>query len=131
MIDERSGNSILLTVMDSCPKCEKDDHVDMGLEALVELTGSVERACAIDCLPAKVEWKFADVSSEMDVLNKIDAKVRKNVSKGKGHDSGGSITIINGTYVYGNMSRMISGGGMSMMSMQVVLLLWVINNLFV
>ena len=51
-------NSITLTVQDSCPGCSGDNHVDMGIEALVELTGSPEAACAIDRAPVQVQWRF-------------------------------------------------------------------------
>jgi hypothetical protein len=38
---------IFLKIMDECPSCYKDNHIDMSLDALVELTGSKENACAI------------------------------------------------------------------------------------
>ena len=53
-----NGNSIDLKVMDSCPACESDNHVDMGLDALIELTGSKEEACAISLPQPKISWGF-------------------------------------------------------------------------
>jgi hypothetical protein len=52
--------NIVLTVMDECPACAVDNHVDMSLDALIELTGSVEAACSINRLPPQVTWKFGD-----------------------------------------------------------------------
>jgi hypothetical protein len=52
------GRSINLVVMDECPGCHGDNHVDMSLDALIELTGSVEAACAIHRMPARVSWRF-------------------------------------------------------------------------
>ena len=52
------GRSINLVVMDECPGCHGDNHVDMSLDALIELTGSVEAACAIHRMPARVSWGF-------------------------------------------------------------------------
>ena len=37
------GRSVTLTVMDTCPACASDNHVDMGLDALIELTGALPR----------------------------------------------------------------------------------------
>lgn len=51
------GKSIQLVVMDQCPGCG-DGHVDMGLDALIELTGSAEVACAINLPLAQVEWSY-------------------------------------------------------------------------
>jgi hypothetical protein len=50
-------------VIDVCPGYQRDIHVDMGLEALIELTGSVKNACAIDRPPAKITWDFADAAA--------------------------------------------------------------------
>lgn len=50
---------VQLTVQDSCPGCAGDNHVDMGLEALIELTGSKEAACAINTGLPRVTWSFA------------------------------------------------------------------------
>lgn len=52
------ANQISLTVMDDCPGCYADNHVDMSLEAMVELGGSKEAACAINRLPMDVQWSF-------------------------------------------------------------------------
>lgn len=46
-----------LIVMDECPGCT-DGHLDMGLEALIELTGSMENACAINQMPVQITWQF-------------------------------------------------------------------------
>ena len=51
-------NSINLIVMDSCPSCGKDNNIDMSLEALIELTGSAEKACAINTVSPSITWKF-------------------------------------------------------------------------
>lgn len=52
-------NNIVLIVMDQCPGCGSDNHrIDVGLEALVELTGSVENACAINKPLPEVTWEF-------------------------------------------------------------------------
>jgi hypothetical protein len=52
------NNSIVLTVFDKCIACEKDNHIDMGLEALIELTGSKNLACAINTILPVVNWDF-------------------------------------------------------------------------
>lgn len=49
-------NYINLTVMDECPSC--NNNVDMGLEALIELTGSKENACAINQQLPDISWKL-------------------------------------------------------------------------
>jgi len=51
-------NEIILTVKDSCIACESDDHLDMSLEALVELTGSPTIACSIGRSLPRIQWKF-------------------------------------------------------------------------
>jgi hypothetical protein len=51
-------NSMNLLVMDSCPGCEIDNHVDMSLEALIELTGSKEHACSIGRTLPMITWHF-------------------------------------------------------------------------
>jgi hypothetical protein len=51
-------NSINLFVYDECPACSKDNHLDMSLEALVELTGSVENACAVHKPLPRISWRF-------------------------------------------------------------------------
>jgi hypothetical protein len=54
-----NSNNIILTIMDQCPGCGSDNHrIDVGLEALVELTGSVENACAINKPLPEVTWEF-------------------------------------------------------------------------
>jgi hypothetical protein len=54
---EYNGASMTLVVMDRCPGCS-DGHIDMGLDALVELTGSKEIACAIGLPLVKVNWEY-------------------------------------------------------------------------
>ncbi|KAI8908385.1 hypothetical protein EDD86DRAFT_207469 [Gorgonomyces haynaldii] len=49
------GRSITLEVRDECPGCG-DGHVDMSLDALVELTGSYDAACAVNRMPVVVDW---------------------------------------------------------------------------
>jgi len=51
-----NGNSIQLTVMDECPACKEDNHVDMSLDALIELTGSKEAACSINRPMPIITW---------------------------------------------------------------------------
>jgi hypothetical protein len=58
-ITVKSGSrSIDLVVMDVCPGCQSDNHVDMGLEALIELGGSPEAACAINRPQMEISWSF-------------------------------------------------------------------------
>ena len=52
------NNNLVLTVMDSCPACSVDNHVDMSLDALIELTGSVNAACAINTVLPEIKWSF-------------------------------------------------------------------------
>jgi hypothetical protein len=58
IIANYNKRSIVLIVKDSCPACEVDNHLDMGLEALIELTGSKENACAIGQLLPEITWSF-------------------------------------------------------------------------
>jgi len=58
------GRTIKLTVQDSCPGCEGDNHVDMGLEALIELTGSKEEACAINTVLPQITWEFEGTTNQ-------------------------------------------------------------------
>jgi len=51
-----NGKSMNLKVMDECPGCAVDNHVDMGLDALIELTGSKEAACAIGTTQPTITW---------------------------------------------------------------------------
>ena len=51
-----NGNSLKLRVMDECPACAADNHVDMSLDALIELTGSKENACAIGKTLPIITW---------------------------------------------------------------------------
>jgi hypothetical protein len=51
-----NGNSIKLKIMDECPACKEDNHVDMSLDALIELTGSKENACAINKGLPMITW---------------------------------------------------------------------------
>lgn len=53
-----NNNKIKLKIMDECPGCYKDNHVDMSLDALIKLTGSKENACAINRPPPRISWKF-------------------------------------------------------------------------
>ena len=48
--------------MDRCVGCEADGHVDMSIDALVELTGSVGVACAINLPSAQITWKFGSLA---------------------------------------------------------------------
>lgn len=50
-------NSIKLKVMDKCPSCS-DNDLDMSLDALIQLTGSIEAACSINTTPPIVNWHF-------------------------------------------------------------------------
>lgn len=53
------GNSLDLTVMDECPGCGADNtKIDVGLESLIQLTGSKEVACSIGRLQPEVTWDF-------------------------------------------------------------------------
>lgn len=49
-----NNRSIELTIMDECPGC--DNNVDMSLDALIELTGSKEAACAINQPLPDIQW---------------------------------------------------------------------------
>ena len=51
-----NGKSMNLKVMDECPGCAEDNHVDMSLDALIELTGSKEAACAISTTQPIITW---------------------------------------------------------------------------
>lgn len=51
-----NGRSIQLKVMDECPACQTDNHVDMSLDALIELTGSKELACSINNPLPMITW---------------------------------------------------------------------------
>lgn len=51
------SKSIKLKVMDKCPSCS-DGDVDMSLDALIQLTGSIEAACSINTTPPIVSWYF-------------------------------------------------------------------------
>jgi hypothetical protein len=42
--------------MDECPACKEYNHVDMSLDALIELTGSKENACAINRGLPMITW---------------------------------------------------------------------------
>jgi len=58
IIVKYNKNKIKLKVMDECPACYIDNHVDMSLDALVELTGSKEKACAINTILPRISWYF-------------------------------------------------------------------------
>jgi hypothetical protein len=47
----------------------------MGLEALIELTGSAEAACAINRLPVKVSWSFGSYVGSGPVITQVQPKV--------------------------------------------------------
>ena len=51
-----NNKSIQLTIMDECPGC--GNNVDMSLDALIELTGSKENACAINLPLPDIKWHF-------------------------------------------------------------------------
>lgn len=70
-----NGKKMVLTVADECPGCAADNHVDMGLEALIELTGSAEAACAINRLPVKVSWSFGSYVGSGPVITQVQPKV--------------------------------------------------------
>lgn len=53
-------NMVTLQIMDNCPACQIDNHVDMSLDALIELTGSKEKACAISTTQPRISWRFAN-----------------------------------------------------------------------
>ena len=54
-----SGKEIELTVVDTCPGCAGDNHLDMSLDALVELfDGDATKACGIDRTVPPVTWTF-------------------------------------------------------------------------
>jgi membrane peptidoglycan carboxypeptidase len=55
-----NDRSITLTVMDKCPGCGRDNHLDLGIEALIELTGSANVACAINLPPSVITWEFTN-----------------------------------------------------------------------
>lgn len=63
IIAKYGTRQVELTVMDECPGCAHDNHLDMSIEALVELTGSAENACAINRLPVDIQWQFAGARS--------------------------------------------------------------------
>ena len=63
-----NGRSIQLTVMDQCPGCQGDNHVDMGLDALIELTGSVDIACAINLPRPLVNWYYNGQSAQSPMI---------------------------------------------------------------
>ena len=53
-----NNRNIILKIMDECPGCYKDNHLDMSLDALVQLTGSKENTCAIHKPSPRISWKF-------------------------------------------------------------------------
>lgn len=55
--DSDRTNSLILTVMDECPGCG-NSKIDMSLEALVELTGSIDIACSINRPQPQITWEF-------------------------------------------------------------------------
>ncbi|KAI8911139.1 hypothetical protein EDD86DRAFT_204487 [Gorgonomyces haynaldii] len=57
------GRSIQVTILDECPGCG-DGHIDMSLDALVDLTGSYEAACAINRGLPQLEWYYNGGSSQ-------------------------------------------------------------------
>jgi hypothetical protein len=59
------GKNLVLTVMDECPGCGSDNHVDMSLDALIELAGSVNVACAINTVQPQITWGFGGGTSNI------------------------------------------------------------------
>lgn len=57
------AKTMALQIMDVCPGCS-DGHIDMGLEALVELTGTKEIACSINNPLPKITWEFSNSGGE-------------------------------------------------------------------
>jgi hypothetical protein len=53
-----NNNFLNLQIMDNCEACVEDNHVDMSLDALVELTGSKEIACSIGRPQPIITWWF-------------------------------------------------------------------------
>ena len=53
-----NNNYLDLQVTDECVACHLDNHVDMSLDALIELTGTKELACAINTIQPNILWKF-------------------------------------------------------------------------
>ena len=64
-----NNNSIILQIMDKCPGCS-NGQIDMSLEALIELTGSKENACAINRLPVDVNWEYTTISPKINKIMK-------------------------------------------------------------
>ena len=58
LVSYNGKNTTKLKIMDECPGCYKDNHIDMSLDALVELTGSKEKACAINTGLPQISWTF-------------------------------------------------------------------------
>lgn len=53
------GKQLTLTVVDQCPGCEVDNHLDMSLEAMHELfDGDAKKTCALDSITPNIEWWF-------------------------------------------------------------------------
>lgn len=49
--------SLKLKIMDECPSCI-NNSIDMSLDALIELTGSTRKACAVDTKLPRISWNF-------------------------------------------------------------------------
>jgi hypothetical protein len=59
------GKSVKLTVVDACPGCAGDNHLDMSLDALQELFGGkTSLTCAINTVTPKISWKFTGKKSK-------------------------------------------------------------------
>ena len=57
IIVKHNTRSIILKIMDECPSCIQN-RIDMSLDALIELTGSKQKACAINRRLPRISWNF-------------------------------------------------------------------------
>ena len=57
IIVRHNKRSLKLKIMDECPSCI-NNNIDMSLDALIELTGSKRKACAINTKLPHVSWNF-------------------------------------------------------------------------
>ena len=59
ILASHGGRSVTLTVVDSCPACESDNHLDMSVDALHELFGGDNTlTCAINTVTPNIDWRF-------------------------------------------------------------------------
>ena len=72
-----SSKVIVLTVIDECPSCDSDNHLDMSLDALIELAGSVKSAHNVNSIEPKLIWSFGEWLSDEEQLLNIIFKSRK------------------------------------------------------